>query len=68
MNMNNELNAKFHRSAVIDMFAEFSRIADEMQKMLDLPFWYTEEEKQYDKLKDKRHAVVVRLKTAGMYL
>lgn len=68
MNMNNELNARFHRTAVIDMFAKFKEVADEMKAMLELPLWYTEEERKYDRLKDERHSLVVQLKRAGMFL
>lgn len=68
MNMNNELNARFHRTAVIDMFSEFKDVGCKMRNMLDLPAWTATEENEYDKLKVKHKSVLNRLKLAGMFL
>lgn len=69
MNMNNELNARFHRSAVIDMFKELKSVGKEIDFMLHETLqWGASEEKRFDKLKDKRHSLILRLKYAGMFL
>ncbi len=68
LNMNNELNARFHRSAVIELVNEFKDVGDLMRNMRDLPSWDTTEENEYDKLKAKHQSVLNRLKLAGMFL
>ena len=69
LNMNNELNARSHRTAVIDMFAELKVVGAEIDFMLwDTLQWGASEESRFDKLKDKRHSLVNQLKRAGMFL
>ena len=69
LNMNNELNASFHRTAVIDMFAELKVVGAEIDFMLcEILQWGASEERRFDKLKDKRHSLANRLKRAGMFL
>ncbi len=68
LNMNNELNARFHRNAVIELVKEFKDVGDKMQNMLDLPYWGDTEENEYDKLKANHQSVLNRLKMAGMFL
>lgn len=69
MNMNNELNARFHRSAVIDMFKELKSVGTEIDFLLHETLqWGASEERRFDKLKDKRHSLVAQLKYAGMFL
>lgn len=68
LNMNNELHARFHRSAVIDLFAEFKDVGGKIRGMLDLPSWDLNDENKYDKLKAKHQSVLNRLKLAGMFI
>ena len=69
LNMNNELNARSHRTAVIDMFAELKVVGAEIDFMLwETLQWGASEESRFDKLKDKRHSLVNQLKRAGMFL
>lgn len=67
-NHNNELNARAHRNAVRETFAEFKSIGDEMQMMLDMPTWHRINEEQYDILKERRDRIVASLKYQGMFL
>ena len=69
MNMNNELNARFHRSAVIDMFDKLKEVGAEIDFLLHETLqWGASEEKRFDKLKDQRHSLVNQLKRAGMFI
>lgn len=69
LNMNNELNARFHRNAVIDMFSQLKAVGAEIDFMLwETLQWGASEESRFDKLKDKRHSLVNQLKRAGMFL
>ena len=66
-NVNNELNAAAKRNGIKEMFSLLTQISEKMSEMLALPTWYVADERAYDKLKDARHSVIVRLKNAGQF-
>lgn len=69
MNMNNDLNARCHRTSVIDMFAQLKEVGAEIDFMLwEAPQWGASEESRFDKLKHKRHSLIIQLKRAGMFM
>lgn len=67
-NMNNSLNARAHRTAVIDMFSELKELCDNMNAMLSIGGWGYEEEVKYAVMRRRRDNVLGQIKRAGLFL
>lgn len=67
-NMNNSLNARAHRTAVIDMFRELKELCDNMNAMLSIGGRGYEEEVKYAVMRRRRDNVLGQIKRAGLFL